>query len=367
MVAAPASQAKPDLRALTGLRGLAAWLVVFYHIRSGMAGYLPQPIMDFFAKGYLAVDFFFLLSGFVIWLSYSVRFAEGGLPYTFGFLWRRVARIWPLHLFILICSLVFVAVLIATGRSHESGYPLRELPLHIFLLQNWGFTSELTWNHPAWSISTEMAAYLIFPILAVYARWDRFPTAILILFITALIAILYFFFTALGFDQLGRDIPRTGLTRCLIQFVIGTIICALWQRWRGHWRKALYCSLFGAFMMAAYIATPLPETVMIPIAFTSFLLGMAIYSEVQNNPLNNRILHYFGEISYATYLVHFMLFIAFKIVFVSDPANISPLLIALFVALTFATSAVLYHLIEKKGQRLFLQIQSSTPVALATK
>ncbi|MFA6608003.1 MAG: acyltransferase, partial [Sphingomonas sp.] len=61
-----------ELRALTGARGIAAWLVVLYHIRLSVAG-LPQGVVAVLAKGYLAVDFFFLLSGFVIWLSWGER------------------------------------------------------------------------------------------------------------------------------------------------------------------------------------------------------------------------------------------------------------------------------------------------------
>ena len=61
---------RPELRALTSVRGVAAWMVVLYHIRLTIDG-LPQAWVHVFAKGYLAVDFFFLLSGFVIWLSVS--------------------------------------------------------------------------------------------------------------------------------------------------------------------------------------------------------------------------------------------------------------------------------------------------------
>jgi peptidoglycan/LPS O-acetylase OafA/YrhL len=48
------------------------------------------------------------------------------------------------------------------------------------LIQNWGLTGALSWNHPAWSISTEFAAYLVFPALVLMARWDRVPSAVLL-------------------------------------------------------------------------------------------------------------------------------------------------------------------------------------------
>ncbi|NVL89356.1 acyltransferase, partial [Escherichia coli] len=62
------AQAREELRALTSVRGIAAWFVVFFHIRFALG--LPDPELHLLAKGYLAVDFFFLLSGFVIWMTW---------------------------------------------------------------------------------------------------------------------------------------------------------------------------------------------------------------------------------------------------------------------------------------------------------
>ena len=61
---------------------------------------------------------------------------------------------------------------------------------------------------------------------------------------------------------------------------------------------------------------------------------------------------YLGEISYATYLSHFMLFIWFKIVLVDDAANISPATMLLFLLLTLAVSILLHHGVERPGRRL---------------
>jgi peptidoglycan/LPS O-acetylase OafA/YrhL len=85
------------LDALTGIRGIAAWGVVLYHIRLSLTGLLPAPVIAVFAKGYLAVDLFFILSGFVIWYNYAARIADGGAGAARLFLWRRFARVWPLH------------------------------------------------------------------------------------------------------------------------------------------------------------------------------------------------------------------------------------------------------------------------------
>ena len=69
-------QIRHELRPLTSARGIAAWYVVLYHVRLSASGTLPQGVIDFLAKGYLAVDFFFVLSGFVIWLNYRALLEE---------------------------------------------------------------------------------------------------------------------------------------------------------------------------------------------------------------------------------------------------------------------------------------------------
>ncbi|HWU94299.1 MAG TPA: acyltransferase family protein, partial [Sphingomonas sp.] len=125
-----------ELKALTSVRGIAAWFVVFFHIRKSIAD-LPDVAMSVLAKGYLAVDFFFLLSGFVIWMTWGERIRLGGLASVPGFLQRRVARVWPLHLVMLGFGVAIALALQLTGRGSDQ-FPWHELPLHLLLLQNWG-------------------------------------------------------------------------------------------------------------------------------------------------------------------------------------------------------------------------------------
>ena len=120
-----------ELRALTSARGIAAWLVVLYHIRASIAG-LPHGVEAVFAKGYLAVDFFFLLSGFVIWLTWHDRLRGQGAAGIARFLQKRVARIWPLHGVMLAFAVALALALWATGRS-DPAFPFAELPLHVLL------------------------------------------------------------------------------------------------------------------------------------------------------------------------------------------------------------------------------------------
>lgn len=341
---------KTELRALTSIRGIAAWFVVLFHIRLSIAG-LPAPAAAVLAKGYLAVDFFFLLSGFVIWMSWSERLRTGGVAAVPEFLKRRIARIWPLHLFMLGFGLFLAFTLLATGRDAPH-FPLAELPLHVLLLQNWGFTSTLSWNDPAWSISCELAAYLLFPLLVLAIDWRRVPTPAILAAITALLVLLHTVFAMRGETTLGLDIPRLGLIRCVLEFACGTAVAALWMRWRETWRlPAIACTAAALVLLAGWIAGPLPETLAVPTAFAALLLGLALTAGKPGNPLEGRALHYLGEISYATYLGHFLLWFAFKLAFVDDTHAVGAPLIAAYLVLVLASSAALYHWVERPAQR----------------
>jgi peptidoglycan/LPS O-acetylase OafA/YrhL len=351
MSGAPA-EPRADLPALTGIRGLAAWFVVLYHIRLGAVPYLPAEASFVLSKGYLAVDLFFMLSGFVLWLNYSDRLRRQGFEAVPRYLARRVARIWPLHLFILALTVAFAAMLDASGKLNPAHYPWAELPLHLLLIHNWGFTSALTWNDPSWSISGEAAAYLLFPFLVLAVDWRRlspgWAIAALLLLALSLSAVMGWN----GAYILDRDIPRFGLLRAVTEFSMGTILCALWQRWCSKPRRAagLAGALVAAALLFAFAAAP--ETLVVPLFLAGLLLALALTADRPGNPLAAGPVHYLGEISYSTYLVHFLLYIFFKILFVDDPANVPPVLIGLFLLLTLLASAALYHGVERPAQRL---------------
>jgi len=345
-------QPRVNLPALTGMRGVAAWFVVLYHIRGGAASQLPPDVMMVLSKGYLAVDLFFMLSGFVIWLNYSDRLRHGGLTATANFLGGRIARIWPLHAAMLGFAAVMALVITVFGRSPSAQFPWDEFPLHLLMIQNWGLTERLSWNDPAWSISCEFAAYLLFPLLVLATDWRAFSSTTLLMLVALFVLLLHWGMTASGATNLGDDIPRLGLIRVFSEFAIGTIICALWTRWSSAPRLALLAGASAAtFFFLLAVAGILPETLSVPAFLASLLLVVSLAGASPANPLASRWVHYLGEISYATYLVHFLLFILFKLLFVEDVERITLPLLALFLVATFAASVVLHHGLERPAQR----------------
>ena len=339
----------PRLDALTGIRGIAAWLVVFYHVRLSLQTIVPQPVIEVFAKGYLAVDLFFVLSGFVMWYTYGERLHDGGRAQAWSFLWRRFARVWPLHAFILTLFAAFALALVAIGKPNPA-YPFSELPLHLLLIQNWGMTDHLSWNDPAWSISTEFAAYLVFPLIAAAARWDRMSSPMLLTIAGLLCAAIALLFTASGTGSLGEHIAQIGVWRCLGEFSLGIIVCLLWMRWRGTRSAAAWAALGCCIVLATGLLLGLPESVFVPAAFFAGILALALDRGVVSRLLSTRVAVYLGEISYSTYLAHFLLWILFKIAFVDHDLQVGWAGLAGYIALVALASVGLYHGVEKPAQ-----------------
>lgn len=336
-----------ELRALTGARGIAAWAVVLYHLRLSL-GWLPEGAVAALGKGYLAVDFFFLLSGFVMALAWDNRFRAAGWRATLPFWGKRVARVWPLHAAMLGYALALALALRATGRS-DPHFPLADWLLHLLLLQDWGLADPLTWNDPAWSISAEASAYLLFPLLALGLDWRRVPTPAVLAAIAALAVMLASAFAAAGAASLGHDIGRFGVLRCLAEFAAGTAVHALWDRRRTGVALPL---AMGALLLAAHGTGALPESLAVPPAFAALLLALARSAGRTGHPLEGRAVHRLGEVSYATYLAHYLLWITVKLALVRDANHVPPAVAVLYLALVLLASVVLHEALEKPARAL---------------
>lgn len=336
--------------ALTGVRGFAAWLVVLYHIRGSLA--LPAPVIAVLARGYLAVDLFFVLSGFVLWLTWQQRFAADGPHAVAPFLAKRIARVWPLHAAILAATVAFALTLELTGRPLPAHYRWSELPLHVVLMQNWGFTRDLGWNDPSWSISTEVAAYIAFAVgLALLGRRRAPGVAVPVAVIVLLVAVLDRVFAWHGLDTLGGDITRLGLIRCLVEFTCGVCGCMIWQR--ASARATIGTSgVVVVTAVALWLMGTMRETMAVPLAFAALVPLLAATSAAAANPLSSRFALWLGEVSYSTYLAHFLLWTVFKIVAVPDASAVPWPVIALYLALTLLASVVLHRFVEVPGRRL---------------
>jgi peptidoglycan/LPS O-acetylase OafA/YrhL len=151
---------------LTGIRALAAFWVFLRHYRTELLDAFPfmnvlAPLMN---VGYLGVDLFFILSGFILTVTHLDSMTERrGWRSSVGFLWLRLGRVWPLTAFVLMLfGGYFIAMYWITGNpSFAAAVDVPRLVEHLLLVHAW-YPHELDWNGLDWSISAEWMAYLTF-------------------------------------------------------------------------------------------------------------------------------------------------------------------------------------------------------------
>ncbi|MCQ8875879.1 acyltransferase [Mesorhizobium sp. LMG17149] len=203
---------------LDSWRGICALLVALFHFPT--ASTISQSA--FIGSSYLFVDFFFVLSGFVIASSYGDRLNQPEQVARFALV--RFGRIYPLHLLMLAAFAGFELLRLMLPQLHgtgaapfSGGFDLGSLLANLVLLQGVGFEDQLTWNAPSWSISAEFFAYLLFAgvVFVAGARaWIWFVAA-------AVTAPLFL----LGFSTHHMDVSFDfGFIRCLYGFSLGALL-----------------------------------------------------------------------------------------------------------------------------------------------
>ena len=161
--------------ALTGLRALAAWSVVGFHIRGLFFKLFPGSevlFKWFFNVGNIGVDLFFILSGFIISYQYAEHFRVFDSRKYVWFLWKRLARIYPVHLLTMFLTFCMVAFVSLSGMSDPwpsnfwqyHKYSYNGLIKSLLLVHGWDIPVKLIWNFVSWSLSLEWLAYLLFPL-----------------------------------------------------------------------------------------------------------------------------------------------------------------------------------------------------------
>src|SRR4051794_33650303 len=159
-----AASSKVELPALTSLRGLAALAVVCFHASSLAFHFAGGDPPMLWRRGYLAVDLFFFLSGFVLTHVYGCRFTRQlSWRVSAEFFWARFCRIYPAAIFVIaIYSLAYAtgSLVLGANTSFQT-----QFTASLFLMQvPWLNSIEL--NQVAWSISAELYGYMLFPFIA---------------------------------------------------------------------------------------------------------------------------------------------------------------------------------------------------------
>ncbi len=347
-----------EIRAFTGLRGLACFYVMLYHF--GFAGILPKDFSAFANHGYLSVDIFFVLSGFVMAMVYGDYFKNG---FDFDnykkFIARRIARIYPLYFFMTLLFLWFFTNIL---DEVPKNIPITffDIAANIFSIQAWGLTS--SYVGPAWSISTEWAAYLLLPVLLPITLFASHKPAMTTLgfcaFILVSICILPHDITGVttsrGLLDMSDGRNYAPLLRCIIEFTIGIITYRFYRTGIfAKWNNTLYFSSIIATAMLALLFIKDSDLVFV-ILIPLFLISIAYDRHIVAKFLNWRPVYFAGVISYSLYLVHGLVsWLHYQIkqpIYALDLPfpNLFIILSQIFLSVVLATFA--YRFIEQPGQ-----------------
>ncbi|GLZ40808.1 acyltransferase [Actinokineospora sp. NBRC 105648] len=369
MVTSPVPARLPTL---TGARFLAAFAVFFSH--AVVTGYLgPEAVADLlpfaFSAGWAGVEFFFILSGFV--LTWSARAEDTKAR----FVRRRLAKVFPLHV---------VTWAAAAGLALWAGQALtaKQLVPSLFLVHTWQPDLETirAVNVPSWSLGVELLFYLAFPWIKPLV--DRIPARRLWAVATGLAAVTVALpAIALGLVPGEPKIPGLEMSLAqnwflvslppvrLLDFVLGIVLARIVLS--GRWIRlgvlpilGLVAAGFAAEVLLFPTVWGLTAPLVVPLAL---LIAASAAADVRGaaSPLRTRPLVWLGDISFALYLVHYPILEFSRGVLFPEGNNTTVAAVVTLgglLAVSIGVAWLLHVAVEKPGMRLLAAPRARTPV-----
>ena len=316
-----------------------------------------------------AVDFFFVLSGFVLAMVYGSPSDQGGFA---SFIGQRLSRLYPLY------ALVTLACfLLARDGQPLYGEPNQSWPAllsNLLMVQFWGWPTD-SLAAPGWSISVEWAANLLFPLFAVaMLRW-KLPRSVMLLAVLAALSALSeviateeYWDTAMLVQAGWFRLPQP-IVAGLVEFMAGMLCWRMrsqmrWPQWLGN-TPALLAILVAMLLWIGLAA--------LDIYFAALscllILGASYQRGVLARGLGSPVLHWLGLISFSVYLVHVPM--ALLVPWLRDALSAigAPhaftLANALVMALVLPVATLTYRGIERPAQRWLRQRLSAPSGRLA--
>ncbi len=284
---------------LDSLRGICALMVTLVHLNA----YSIVKELPFFINAYLFVDFFFVLSGFVIATNYQARLASG-----FGiqkFMLLRFGRLYPLYFVILVCF--FIAELLFEGPAAFAS-PQKSFDTvlaNILLLQSFHIFSFDTWNWPGWSIATEFWTCLLFAVIV--TMWPQRLIAIL-----AGLSIISLYIIA-TLTTTGINVTYNfGMLRSILGFSTGVFVFDIWKKtssFRIDERLAFVAEMLCVIFVFLFVSAVAQSnySLFAPFVFAVVVLVFAKESGPISSFLKHQIFVVLGLLSYSIYLVHLLI------------------------------------------------------------
>jgi peptidoglycan/LPS O-acetylase OafA/YrhL len=341
---------------LTGIRAIAALLILLFHITYNLPSVTPR-ILPFLRQGYLGVDIFFVLSGFIITHVYWEHLATPSLKKTKIYLWHRLVRIYPVHITVLLVLMIGVLAARAAGitLNHPEAWRWQDVPKQAFLLgawsltYSWGTENGGTWNTPAWSISAEWFVYVLFPVIAPILLFARGAVRSLAVAAGAL-GVLAVVFTFAGWP-LHTAIGISALIRVVCEFICGAALCRATVDMRGLPRFTGDALGISAFLIIAVCAST-RQSAFLSLPFVALAVwGSATAEGPLARLLSSTVSVWFGEISYSIYMVHQPVLLVLRrgwerAGYLGWPQPARMLAILVTIAIVVLVAATMFYLVE---------------------
>lgn len=360
-----------QIPALFGIRILAAIWVVVEHFRLVMYGLFPETrgAHLFVEAGYLGVEVFFVLSGFIISHNYAARFREFRWPSYRRFLINRFARLFPVHLVTLAAVAVMVVGAGALGLKLTSDGKYDPLSFVMNLLMLQAVPPAEAWNSPAWSISAEAGAYAAFPLLALAVMRAHSRGGLLTLTAAALGMTIVGQFILEGAGNFSPTSYASIWLRIAGEFAAG---CFLWRFWFLFVKPGRKYDVLAVVAVAGVLAVLVASGGIgagnfLALPFIAlFVLACSSATGPVKALLSARPMKYGGEISYSLYMVHFLvLMVGGKAIpwekFADDGWLVRAGILLAYFAASLVGSAGLYHWVEKPGRQFIIKMGSQAP------
>ena len=322
---------------------------------------VPGFVENFIVKGWLGVDLFFILSGFVISYVHQSDFLRLDKESISRFLKLRIARIYPAHF---IATIVLIPVIVGATvfsiytfpEGADSQYSLSKLFYSLLLINGWGFPDSVGWNVPSWSVGSEWFAYLCFPFIAFVYNKMKSPWLhlLLIFIIFSIMTTLAVFLNDMQKYMLDEHFT---LTRIASEFLIGCSLYNIHARLADH-RIFDLTAITGAVLAVLFAGLGMPSfyDFLIIMAFAVLLLSLSRSVGFAARLFSVQPLLYLGKISYSIYLAHATTLMVFnqiiKRVVPPDMGDASYffLFYAIYIACSILAGHILFTLIEKPAR-----------------
>jgi peptidoglycan/LPS O-acetylase OafA/YrhL len=269
----------------------------------------------FIRSGWLWVDFFFILSGFIITYVYGNIFKESIKAGYWKYIGARFARIYPLHLFTLVWSLACTLLILYYANTlhpfFATIYDPAAVPACLLLIQSLHLYIATPLNAPSWSLSTEWWTYMIFPFLVPYFSRIKISGKILtFLFIIGVYVVIKYLLGPIAQPFPGGPptlnvIVDFGIFRCLAGFLSGMLLFEIYRERTGYAilkRSWCFVIMFVGILLVMHFG--LDDLLLVLLFFPLTILTAAYNDTRVKRILDTPFLQRLGDWSFSIYMVH---------------------------------------------------------------